>query len=349
MDFRSRFHTLTQCLVERGLFHECPFTLIDVGCGAGLPEIWRRFEPSLSAIGVDPQVAECRRLQDAEHNPSVRYVPAFLRLPDNHPFREKRGAREPWTGNPWERTSAAQAMRLLEKQVAVGDQFEVLNAWGKSELAAKEDTLTLDELAAREGLTNVDFVKIDVDGPDFEVLLSGENTLTQSPVLGAVLEVNFSGSADPTDHSFHNMDRQMRAWGFELFDLSTRRCSMAALPNTFRCDGAPHETNCGRIVQGDALYLRDPCGWSANPNAKVALAPDKMLKLACLFELFNLPDQAAELLRDHAAAIAPLAEAHPLLHLLANQMDPSLESYDLYIRGFLDDPTSFYPSRRSAP
>jgi hypothetical protein len=349
MDFRPRFHTLTRCLVERGLFLSQPLTLIDVGCGSGIPDIWRHFEPSLRGLGVDPQIDECRRLQALETNQALRYVPAFLRLPESHPFRRQRGSREPWTGNPWERTSAAHAMRILADQVAAEQQFTVLNAWDKTELVPPSQTLSLDELVRQQNLGNVDFIKIDVDGPDLEVLLSSEQTITQSPVLGVVLEVNFSGSADPTDHSFHNMDRQMRTWGFELFDLTTRRCSSAALPATFRCDGAPHETLLGRIVQGDALYLRDPCGWNNHPAARVALSPVQLLKLACLLELFNLPDQAAELLRDFAEEVAPIAEAKPLLHLLANEMDPRLESYDTYLQGFRDDPTSFYPSQRPAP
>jgi hypothetical protein len=76
----------------------------------------------------------------------------------------------------------------------------------------------------------------------------------------------------------------------------------------------------------------------------VPLDAMKLLKIACLFELFEAPDHSAELLRDHAEIIAPLAAAQRLLHLLANQIDPRLENYDL--SGFKDDPTSFYPSRR---
>lgn len=346
MDFRASHWILTRCLVERGLFQTRPFTLVDVGCGGGLPSIWRHFEPSLRTLGVDPQVAECRRLQAAEKNPAVRYVPAFLRLPDSHPFRQARGQREPWTGNPWQRTSAAVAMAILAGRTAPEKKLEQLNAWPEAELVEAARTCTLDELVAAQGLGSVDFIKIDVDGWDLEVLLSAELSIRKGPVLGCVLEVNFSGSADPTDHTFHNMDRLMRSWGFELFNLSTRRCSSAALPAPFRYDNAPHETLLGRIVQGDALYLRDPCGWPAHAAARVELDSVKLLKLACLFELFGAPDHAAELLRDHAVAVAPLAEAKPLLHLLAHQLNPGLESYDEYIKGFLDDPTSFYPSRR---
>jgi len=349
MDFcphAPRFQTLTQCLVEKGLFANSPFTLVDVGCGGGLVPVWRQFQAGLRAIGVDPQVEECRRLQAAETNPRVRYVPRFLKLPEDHPYHQARGDRGPWTGNPWERTSAAQAMNRLRAEVVPEEQFKTLNAWDSQELVEEATTSTLDELVAEQDVMPVDFVKIDVDGPDVEVLLSAEKTIRESPALGCSLEVNYSGSDDPTDNTFHNVDRILRSWGFDLFDLSTRRCTTAALPASFRFDDAPHQTELGRILQGDALYLRDPVGWRQNENARVELDAVQRLKLCCLYELFNTPDHAAELLVEEPGDTADLIDPKDLLHLLAHQFDPAIENYDEYVAAFVEDPTNFYPSRR---
>lgn len=346
MDFIPRYSTLTRCLVERGQFQQSPLHLIDVGCGGGLPKIWDYFQTSLVALGVDPQVSECQRLQALETNPRVKYVPRFLRLPESHPFRQERGDREPWTGNPWERTSSAHAAKILQAKTEAEKQFKVLNAWHEQELVESAQACTLDELVAEQKMPDVDFIKIDVDGPDFEVLLSAENTLRNTPALGCVMEVNYSGTADPTDNTFHNIDRCMRSWGFDLFELSARRCTVAALPAPFRYDDAPHETEMGRVLQGDALYLRDPCGWDKVPAAVVELSPLKLLKLCCLYELFGAPDHAAELLQSRADEIEPVAETLPLLHLLANQVAPHLENYHEHVESFRSDPTSFYPSRR---
>jgi hypothetical protein len=346
VDFIPRFATLTRCLVERGDFKNDPLYLIDIGCGGGLPKIWEYFQTSLAGIGVDPQVSECERLQAQEVRPGFNYIPRFLRLPEDHPFRQQRGDREPWSGNPWERTSAAHAARILQDQTEQTKQFKVLNAWHEQPLVETTNTSTLDDLVAEQGMADVDFIKIDVDGPDFEVLLSGEKTICKTPALGVALEVNYSGTADPTDNTFHNIDRCMRSWGFDLFELSTRRCTLAALPAAFRYDNAPHETEYGRVLQGDALYLRDPCGWDQRPAAAVELSPMKLLKLCCLFELFGSPDHAAELLRDFSEEINPIAETAPLLHLLANQAAPHLENYQQHVSEFQTDPTNFYPSRR---
>jgi hypothetical protein len=47
-------------------------------------------------------------------------------------------------------------------------------------------------------------------------------------------------------------------------------------------------TNAGQVMDGDALYLRDPL--------LMKLSRNQILKAACLFETFNLKDCAAELL-----------------------------------------------------
>ena len=52
-------------------------SVIDVGCSGGIDNLWRVFEPNLSVYAFDPNLEECDRLQSAEKNPDVRYVPGF--------------------------------------------------------------------------------------------------------------------------------------------------------------------------------------------------------------------------------------------------------------------------------
>jgi len=345
MEYRNRFKTLTRCLVERGYFSSRPFRLIDVGCSGGISTFWQVFNPTLEAIGLDPLVDECERLNQAEPNKKIRYQPAFVGLPDSHPFVQRRGNHAPGGANPWNRLSAARAASLMSARVAKEEKVPILNEWKTARLADQKNKPTLDQIAGQAGWSDVDFIKIDVDGYDLDVLLSGEQIIRNAPVLGLALEVNYYGTTRDTDHTFHNTDRLMREWGFELFDLTVRRYSASALPATFEYD-CPAQTRQGRPYQGDALYLRDPLAWDYQPTAAVKLDAIKLLKLACLFEGFSLPDHAAELLRDRAAEIAAVTDTQPLLHLLANEIDPTLDSYDKYQANFEADPASFYPSRR---
>jgi len=317
--------------------------LIDIGCSGGISPSWRRFEPTLQAIGIDPVASECKRLTDIEKNAKISYLSAYVGLPETHPFRIEREKQSTYSTNPWNRLSAKAAAGILRDKTASNEVLPVLNEW-QSEVDSKEPPLMgVNDVAAQAGFTNVDFIKIDIDGNDLEALISAKETIETSPVLGLALEVNYYGTPHPTDHTFHNTDRMMREWGFELFDLTVRRYSASALPQQFQW-AMPAQTTRGRPYQGDAIYLRDPCAWEYAPSSRVELSPQKLFKLACLFELFGLPDHAAELLRDHEGALSETVKVEELLHLLANQADPTIKSYQEYLHRFQTDPKSFYPS-----
>ena len=143
------------------------------------------------------------------------------------------------------------------------------------------------------GIHSVDFLKIDVDGPDFEILNSFDLAFETLGVLGVGIEVNYFGSAADTDYSFHNVDRFMKARGFELFGTTVRRYSLASLPSPY-VSNFPAETEFGRPLLGDALYIRD-LGRHEHDEFAARLPLAKLLKLICIFAAFNLPDCAAEI------------------------------------------------------
>ena len=346
MDYTSAFTRMTQHLVNKQTFKSKPFSLIDIGCSGGISHFWRIFEPNLIAVGIDPVVTECERLNAREPNSNVRYRPAFVGLPDQHPFVQKRGKNEPWGGNPWNRLSAQFATDILQSRIKKEDKLAVLNDWKGSGLASIDSKIGVDELVVEQGLDNLDFIKVDVDGYDLDAILSAEVITQKSPVLGYTLEVNFYGSTSDTDHTFHNTDKLMRQWGFDLFGLSMRRYSASALPAPFEWDG-PAQTLFGRPYQGDAVYLRDPMASQTRDAPKCPpLSPEKLLKLACLFECFGLPDHAAELINSNINELKQICDPQQLLDILANEVDPSVNTYEKYLEKFKADPTAYYRSRR---
>ena len=347
MEDSLSFTALTRLLVGKNIFDSHPLVLLDVGCSGGISQIWRTFEPSLLALGIDPVLKECERLNAKEAGSNVRYRSAFVGLPDHHPFVQKRGDKGPWGGNPWNRLSAHLGSQILQSKTRETEKLAILNDWQGSELVTSTSKIGVDDLVSEEGLFGLDFIKVDVDGYDLDVILSAEQTVKNSPVLGFTLEVNFYGSVNDTDHTFHNTDKLMRQWGFDLFGLSMRRYSSAALPAPFEWD-APAQTLFGRPYQGDAVYLRDPMGAGTyGAPESPELSPHKLLKLACLFECFGLPDHAAELINSNAYALNALCNPQDLLDVLAREVDSSVRNYSEYIEKFSADPTSFYRSRRS--
>ena len=183
---------------------------------------------------------------------------------------------------------------------------------------------------------------------DFVILSSIRDELESMKVLGACLEVNYFGTASPTDHTFHNTDRLMREAGFDLFGLTVRPYSVAALPARYALN-MPAQSLVGRPLQGDALYFRDLCA-PHNWGLALTMGPEKIAKLAALFAMTGLPDHAAELLIKFRRRLAGLFDVESGLELLAAQLqelapinEPPLRYRD-YMAAFKRDDRRFYPT-----
>lgn len=320
------------------------FTLVDLGCAGGIDQVWRQFGHRLRAIGIDPNVDEIKRLREAETLPGVRYVAGYAGLPEDHPFRRAKGELGHWSRNPWSRLSTAKSIELLRKKELTSQQRTDANLWNDVDLAEKAQTLFVPEYLHRNNINSVDFLKIDVDGQDFDILNSFDTALGSLGVLGAGLEVNFFGSELPTDHTFHNTDRFMKAHGFELFSLSVRHYSMAALPARY-VYSLPAQTVQGRIIQGDALYFRDLAA-PENVELATSLGPLKLLNLACAFAVCGLPDCAADVVVTFADSLASFCPVDQLLDLLAEQAQHDADhklSYKQLMQRFEQEDPRFFP------
>jgi hypothetical protein len=332
----------TEYLVKKNIFHDHPFTLIDVGCSGGIAAYWSVFGQSICAYGIDPMIEEIKRLKAAETNPDIHYWAGYIGLSANHPFMQKREARGRPVGNSlWERLSTAWALKLLSSTTDDDKTKIKLNRWGETKLADKSICIGIDDFVVREKISNVDFIKIDVDGEDFCALHSCEGIINSHQVLGFMLEVNFFGEACETDNTFHNTDRFMRKHGFELFDLTVRRYSRRALPAPFVLS-RPAETKWGPPFQGDALYVRDVAGISEH-RPPFPMSTHKLLKLVSIYEMFGLPDCAAELLTVWKKQLSHTVDVAFLLDLLTPELNGRRLSYQDYLESFSKGVPHFYP------
>lgn len=272
------------------------FTLIDVGCSGGIDTTWRIFGERLTAVGFDPNLEEVKRLKANEASHNVWYEAGFVGLQPGDPILERRAGRGFWDRNPWNRLAVARTVEIISKEIkaASNEEKTKLNIWQETELATTPTVDLPSFIEEHEVLRSIDFIKIDIDGGDFDVLQSLAADLKRRQVLGLCLEVNFFGSDHETEHTFHNTDRFMRAQGFDLFGLTTRTYSASALPQRYLLS-VPAQNEGGRPFQGDALYLRDLCSPESGADA-AAYGNSKLIKLAALFSLGGLPDHAAEVL-----------------------------------------------------
>lgn len=323
------------------------FTLIDVGCSGGIDRIWRLFGSGLRAIGFDPNVDECSRLNAKETLQGVRYIPAFVGLPPNHPITQRRGTRPYAQRNPWHRLSVAQTIALRQARTDALSSQEIisLNQWMQASLADPAAPVVLPDFFREHAIDDIDVLKIDVDGADFDILQLLGESIRERDVLAVGLEVNFIGSHDETDHTFHNTDRFMRALGFDLFGLTVRPYSAAALPARYQLT-IPAQSQSGRPLQGDALYVRD-LGDPARSEAH-ELAPAKLAKLCAIYACFGLYDCAAEVLVAHRQRLSALLDVDEALDVLCAEAQGGGESrlsYQEYLAAFQRDESLFYAGR----
>jgi lipoprotein signal peptidase len=246
--------------------------------------------------------------------------------------------------------SVVKSQEILKSRPLSASEKTAANLWSETELAEPSQVIVVPDYLRDNGVDNVDFLKIDIDAKDFEVLNSFDSALETLGILGLQLEVNFFGSQIETDHTFHNTDRFLKARGFELFDLTgIRRYSLAALPSRYLHE-FPAQTEFGRILQGDALYLRD-LGYPEYRELADRLGPEKLLNLACLFAVFNLADCAADIAVRFRDLLSRLCDVDHLLDLLAEQAQgPGGQrlTYRELLERFEAQDDMFFPARSRA-
>lgn len=266
------------------------FYFVDIGVSGGFHDIWRSFGENLVALGVDVLENEINRLIKQETLGNVMYISAFCgsgnkqeqhkNVESNYPLHKTLAylttslfslnkikiSRDEYlrirnqiiSGNLYKIPKEANFSNVPQPEQDPFVSFYVKRFNNHNSSIQKSANIqTVDNLVKKvKKFNRIDLLKIDVDGPDFDILLALESRLEDLKVLGFKLEVNFNGSSDPYDHTFHNMDRLMRKNGFDLYDLSLRRYTKSALPGIFEYNFFG-QTVTGAQAQGDALYFKN--------------------------------------------------------------------------------------------
>ena len=173
------------------------------------------------------------------------------------------------------------------------------------------ETTTLDRFTETLSDDHIDFIKIDVEGAELEVLAGGSSMLRDKRVLGIKTEFWW----DPIlrgQPSFAELDIFLRANGFYLFDLEMHnyqaymRGSLPAgrlLADSKNWRGVlqnvrPDRSRYGQVLTGDALYFRDPVSDRIAGRSSIEWDSASVLRLCTLFDLFDYGDCAIEVLQD---------------------------------------------------
>jgi FkbM family methyltransferase len=251
---------------------DTPIVLLDIGARGGIPRQWQPVGKSIKVIGFEPDAGECRKLNSAAANGSVYYPVALA---------GKKGTiilnitRDP------------NCASILEPNMELLDRFQ-----GSEDvkLVNKTDILcdTLDEVVSANSIPSIDFLKIDTQGTELDILRGAEKTLEQAGVFGIEVEMEFSPlyKSQPV---FSDVDTFLRGKGFTLFDIrdvpgrKIRKTAPAGM-RKWR----------GQALWTDGLYFRDV---PAEKNKDFErLSRESAMKTIAITELFGLGDYALELL-----------------------------------------------------
>lgn len=320
---------MTQYVTEKGLLAHDPLTIVDVGASGGIANYWTAFGKFFKAFGFEPLIAECDRLNAQNTIENVAYFPYFI-VPDNQEVKAETG--HIYASKVFRRTSAIRASELKKMDYIK----EVYNDGKEAVFTDKE--ISLDRFFSSHPVETVDFIKIDTDGYDYGAIHGAEELIKSKQVLGITIESQFHGKPHPHSNLFRNIDRFLTDAGYSLFDLEVYRYSKRDLPARFACS-IPAQTVTGQVLWGEALYFKD-CA----EGQSFDLSPTKLLKLACLYEMFGLPDCAAELLNAFKDKLSFLIDVEKCLNLLVKDMKVE-STYSDYIKQFEEKIENFYPSQ----
>lgn len=283
---RRRSLTRFTHLLQRDL------VVVDVGCRWGFADFWQQLSPRLMLYGFDPDAGECERLRSLyKDRPNIHLVP--LGLAD----------------------AAGERILYMTREMACSSLYRPDPALTGSmpELACASETgtskvqvTTLDEWSASNAIANIDFIKLDTQGAELDVLRGGERALASVSALEVEVEFNPIYVNQPL---FGDVDRFLRERGFVLWKLSTlahySRADVALEPeaqntNYYDSQVISHAVLSGQLYWGHAYYVRKEIAASG------ASRPwQQSLRDAILMDVLGFHGLAKQLLIDAIGNGAP--------------------------------------------
>jgi len=280
---------LTNHVISGGFIRKDPFCLVDVGASGGIEYHWRAFGQDLCAFGFDRLINEVERLNaQSRTDGRIIYFPYLVGYKKYGDLLSTSHWNTLPNNQPYGRSSCIRAHTLMQCDF-IKTYFDQT---GQGVLT--NEKIELDEFFLKTNPHNVDFIKIDTDGSDYEVLLGAKELIRDSGVLGCCIECQFHGLLHDHANIFSNVDKLLRELGFSLFDIEVQRYSRACLPKRFWYR-IPASTLTGQVLWADGVYLRDASADGYEQTWGISLSVEKLLKLACVFEIIGLEDCAAEL------------------------------------------------------
>ncbi|MFA6294943.1 MAG: FkbM family methyltransferase [Candidatus Paceibacterota bacterium] len=260
-------------LIFSNLFRQAiindPLTLIDAGARGDLEEPWSSIDQSiLRVIGFEPDLEECKKLNSQSSNRT--YIPTAL-------WSNKTNLTVYTTSMPSCSSVYSPNMELIKKFEKKHWETKVVS--GTSSFS----TSTIDE-EIRNKKVHPDFLKIDTQGAEYEILKGSTVSLEQD--IFAVLAETWTTEVYKNQPLSDEIMKIMRNNGFSLFEVHTAAA--------WRRNAGKELTSGKRQIIGlDLLFFKE------NPSKFYFSTHTKLLKTVAIAEVFGYPDYALEMIQNN--------------------------------------------------
>ena len=301
--FTNANAAFTDWVVKAGFLRE-PFVLVDVGVQGGESRSWHRLGDYLVVHGFDAIEEAIEQLRKRTgHAPNRHYH----RIAAGNADEERVFHFNP--ANPTASSMYAQGISRFE--VPAGQQT-------RSVTVRRLDTLFAEGL-----IPQVDFLKVDVEGFEKDVLLGADNLLANA--LGVETETNFGVSdAYPKSH-FGTLAEILLEHHLLVFDLAFNRIPRASFRRALESNGVKTDSQhggFGKPAMVNVLFCRDLIDETDAPSKyHTPCKPftlDQLIKMMIIYELHGLNDIAVDTAERFAELLGSRFDVERGIRLLAN-------------------------------
>jgi len=250
--------------MKENLLEQTNLTIVDVGAAGGMHDRWSHLKTSINSILFEPDPEEFKKLNLDQNNTSLVINSALSDQNKEVRFHVCK----------WQEVSSIYKpnLKVLSKYQDV-DRFTVSKV-----ITLQADSLN--NLLEKYRITEVDFMKIDTQGSELEILQGASNFL--DGIIGLEVEVEFI-KIYQDQPLFPEVDRFIKSHGFSLIDMK----------RTFwKRKNADDGSNKGQLVYADSLYFKEPEQVMKSAN----LSKEKIIKSINLYLVYGYVDLAISLL-----------------------------------------------------